>query len=295
MPEGHTIHRHAAEHKRLFGGDRLRVSSPQGRFAPGAALLDGRVLATALPHGKHLFLGFHDQPGRRADAWLHIHLGLIGEWTFGRLAGPADGASQDGVADDYTHSVAAAATVPPPKGAVRVRLVGERGWADLRGPTVCEVLTTDDVKRVRTRLGADPLRKDADPDRAGARIRKSTVAIGALLMNQEIIAGVGNVYRAEALFRARLDPWAEGRTLDEETWRALWADLAGLLKTGVRQGRIVTTLPEHRDRRSGPARPDDAHYVYRRAGLPCRRCATPVLTEPMVGRNLYRCPHCQQP
>ena len=274
MPEGHTIHRHATEHRRLFSGDQLQVSSPQGRFAAGAARLDGRVMASAQPHGKHLFLGFTPSPGRRPDEWLHVHLGLIGGWTFAALA--------DGQAP------------PPPRGAVRVRLVGERGYADLRGPTVCEVLTTDDVKRVRARLGADPLRKDADPDRAGARIRRSVVPIGALLMNQEIVAGVGNVYRAEALFRARLDPWAEGRTLDVETWQGLWADLVGLLKTGVRQGRIVTTLPEHRDRRSGPARPEDAHYVYRRAGLPCRLCGTPVVTEPMVGRNLYRCPTCQQ-
>ncbi len=289
MPEGHTIHRHAAEHRRTFAGDTLQVSSPQGRFTAGAALLDGRVLASAQPHGKHLFLGFSPAPGRRPDAWLHVHLGLIGAWTFGTLVPRSDTGSPDASTE-----ILGSDTVPQPRGVVRVRLVGERGWADLRGPTVCEVLTTGDVKRVRARLGADPLRKDADPDRAGARIRRSVVPIGALLMNQEIVAGVGNVYRAEALFRARLDPWAEGRTLGGETWQALWVDLVVLLRTGVRQGRIVTTRPEDRDRRSGPARPEDAHYVYRRAGRPCRLCGTPVLTEPMVGRNLYRCPTCQQ-
>jgi endonuclease-8 len=66
-----------------------------------------------------------------------------------------------------------------------------------------------------------------------------------------------------------------------------------LLRAGVRAGHIVTTAREDRDRRSGPARQEDRHYVYRRQGLPCRRCGTQVLTTVMVGRNLYWCPVCQ--
>jgi formamidopyrimidine-DNA glycosylase len=58
-------------------------------------------------------------------------------------------------------------------------------------------------------------------------------------------------------------------------------------------GRIVTTRPEDRARRSGTVRRDDAHYVYRRTGLPCRICGTEVRTEVMVGRNLHWCPLCQ--
>jgi len=272
VPEGHTIHRQATELRRGFGGGPVAVSSPQGRFEAGAALLDGRVLAKAEANGKHLFLGFSDEAGHKPQSWLHVHLGLIGSWTFGPLA---------------------AGQPPPARGAVRVRLVGENEYADLRGPTVCEVLTTHDVTAVRARLGADPLRKDADHVRAGQRILKSKVPIGALLMQQEVVAGVGNVYRAETLFRARINPWTLGKDLDQGTWDALWADLVLLLKDGVKRGRIVTTLPQDRDRRSGPARREDAHYVYRRTGLPCRICGTLVVTEPMVGRNLYRCVVCQ--
>jgi endonuclease VIII len=272
VPEGHTIHRQAAALKRALGGRPVTVNSPQGRFEAGAALLDGRVLARAEANGKHLFLGFAGGLGVRPQSWLHVHLGLIGSWTFGPL--------DDG-------------RPPGARGAVRVRLVGQSEYADLRGPTVCEVLTTPDVAAVRARLGADPLRKDADHGRAGRRVLKSAVPIGALLMQQQVVAGVGNVFRAEALFRARVNPWTPGRNLDQVTWDGLWADLVVLLKDGVRRGRIVTTLPRDRDRVSGAARPEDAHYVYRRTGLPCRICGTAVVTEPMVGRNLYRCVVCQ--
>jgi formamidopyrimidine-DNA glycosylase len=155
------------------------------------------------------------------------------------------------------------------------------------------VLTTDQVVAVRARLGADPLRRDADPEAAGTRIRRSRVALGALLMQQELVAGVGNVYRAEALFRGGLDPWSPGRALDAGSWQLLWDDLVRLLRDGVRRGRIVTTRPVDRSRRSGTVLREDAHYVYRRAGLGCRVCGTPVLAEPMAGRTLYRCAVCQ--
>ena len=73
----------------------------------------------------------------------------------------------------------------------------------------------------------------------------------------------------------------------------MWADLVVLMRAGVRLGRIVTTRPEHRSRRRGAAAREDAHYVYRRTGEPCRICGTDVRTEVMVTRNLYWCPVCQ--
>ena len=263
MPEGHTVHRHARELRGLFRGHEVRACSPQGRFEAGAALLDGRAVRTVEAWGKHLFLEVESRH------WLHVHLGLAGVWTFGE------------------------GDAPPPRGAVRLRLEGGGAWADLRGPAVCEVITGPERKAVHARLGADPLRRDADPERAGARVRRSAVSIGQLLMNQEVVAGVGNVYRAEALFRQRLDPWAAGSALDGERWQLLWDDLVLLLKDGVRRGRIVTTLPEHRSRRRGAVLRQDAHYVYKRTGLPCRICGGPVLAEPMAARTLYRCPACQ--
>jgi formamidopyrimidine-DNA glycosylase len=105
--------------------------------------------------------------------------------------------------------------------------------------------------------------------------------------------GVGNVYRAEVLYRAGLSPFRAGKDVPERIWDGMWEDLKVLLRAGVRAGHIVTTEREDRDRRSGTARRDDRFYVYRRHGLPCRRCSTPVLTQEMVGRNLFWCPVCQ--
>ena len=262
MPEGHTLHRLAREHQQRFGDHLLRVSSPQGRFAEGAALLDGRVLAAAEAYGKHLFLGFPD------DRWLHVHLGLYGTWTFGEL--PA----------------------PPPRGQVRVRLEGNRSYADLRGATVCEVITSADKRAIEARLGPDPLRRRTSGEPAWRRLCASRSPVGLLLMNQEVVAGVGNVYRAEVLFRAGLSPFREGRAVTREAFDALWQDLVTVMRAGLRAGRIVTTRPEHRPRARAVA-PEDAHYVYRRAGQPCRVCAQPVATELLAGRNLFWCPTCQ--
>jgi formamidopyrimidine-DNA glycosylase len=263
VPEGHTVHRLARQHKAVFGGQEVAVASPQGRFGAGADLLDGRRLTGAEAHGKHEFLRFDG--GR----WLHVHLGLYGHWTFG-VGEP-----------------------PPPRGAVRVLLAAPQAWAELRGPTACEVLTRPEVLAVRARLGADPLRRDADPAAAGDRIRRSRTPVGTLLMQQEIVSGVGNVYRAESLFRGRLDPWRPGRDLAPDRWDALWADLVTQLRDGVRRGRIVTTDPADRPRPRGAVPREDAHNVYRRPGEACRICGASVVAEPMAGRTLYRCPTCQ--
>ena len=112
-------------------------------------------------------------------------------------------------------------------------------------------------------------------------------------MDQTVIAGIGNVFRAEVLFRARLAPYTPGKRLPREIFDAIWADLVRLLRAGVRANRIVTTAPEDRDRR-GPVRIEDAHYVYRRTGLPCRICGTPVAHAVLNGRNLFWCPKDQR-
>ncbi|MEJ5869255.1 DNA-formamidopyrimidine glycosylase family protein [Pseudokineococcus sp. 5B2Z-1] len=270
MPEGHSVRRLADVFRRDFRGQVLAVSSPQGRFADGAALLDGTALLRTEAHGKQMFLGF--EGGR----WMRVHLGLYGKWAFGT------------------------GEPPEPRGALRVRLRGagadgEGVWADLRGPTACEVLTTAEKEEARSRLGPDPLRRDGDPEVFAARLARSRTSVAALLMDQAVVAGVGNVYRAEALFRARTDPFAPGVEVGRERALALWEDLVLLLRDGVRRGSIVTTLPADRPegRRRGRVRREDAHYVYRRAGLPCRVCGTTVLTRELVGRNLYWCPVCQ--
>jgi endonuclease-8 len=267
MPEGHTLHRLARLHRRRYVGHPVSASSPQGRFAASAALIDGRALEATEAHGKHLFHVYGP------DLVLHVHLGLYGAFS--------------------DEPVPAA----EPRGQVRLRLVGRTHHADLRGPTACELITNAEAAAIHARLGEDPLRADARPDRAWARISRSRAPLATLLMDQSVIAGVGNVYRAEALFRHGLDPLLPGRALTREQWDTLWADLVDLLRDGVRRGRIDTVDPEHHPQRTGRAARRDRHggevYAYRRAGQPCLVCGTPIAHAEHAARNLFWCPTCQ--
>ena len=112
-------------------------------------------------------------------------------------------------------------------------------------------------------------------------------------MDQRVVAGVGNVYRSEVLFRHRLDPYLPGRALDATAWEGIWSDVVTLMRAGLRSGRIITTDPVDRSRRTGPVRGEDAHYVYRRTGLPCRIDGTPITMQVLAARKLYWCPTCQ--
>ncbi|MGY2704412.1 MULTISPECIES: Fpg/Nei family DNA glycosylase [unclassified Nocardioides] len=270
MPEGHTLHRLADELATTFAGRVVRASSPQGRFADSAALVDGQVLEGAEAWGKHLFIAF------AGERFVHVHLGLYGTFDV-----------HDRVDE-----------VPPPVGQVRLRLVGDGSYADLRGATTCELVTAEQRDAVVARSGPDPLRDDAEPDRAWERIRRSRAPLGGLLMDQAVVAGVGNVYRAELLFRHRLDPMRPGSTLRRGQWQAMWTDLAELMREGVRTGRIDTVRPEHTPEAMGrPPRRDDHGgevYVYRRTGQPCHVCGATIRTTELQGRNLFWCPGCQR-
>ncbi|MGE2728867.1 Fpg/Nei family DNA glycosylase [Mycolicibacterium vaccae] len=267
MPEGHTLHRLARRHQRRFGRAPVIVTSPQGRFADGAAAVSGHVLTRADAWGKHLF---HHYDGGRV---VHVHLGLYGSFT--EWPRPEGG------------------TPPPPVGQVRMRMVGAESGTDLRGPTVCEVIDEAEVDDVVAKLGPDPLRADADPALAFRRISKSRRPIGALLMDQTVIAGVGNVYRSELLFRHRIDPFRPGITITADEFDELWRDLVALMKVGVRRGKIVVVEPEH-DHGAPSYRPGRPRtYVYRRADEACRVCGTGVRTTVMEARNLFWCPDCQ--
>jgi endonuclease-8 len=280
MPEGHTLHRLADEITATFAGRVVRAGSPQGRFEGSAALIDRRVLVGAETWGKHLFIAFPE------DRYVHVHLGLYG--TFDIRAGVE--------------------SVPEAVGAVRLRLAATTtkgdvdeprfSVADLRGATTCELVTREQRDAIVARSGPDPVRDDADPMRAWDRIRRSRAPIGALLMDQSVLAGVGNVYRAELLFRHRMHPLRPGNTLRVGQWRAMWDDLVELMHEGVRTGRIDTVRPEHTPGAKGrPPRKDDHGgevYVYRRTGQPCHVCGTAIRTEELQGRNLFWCSHCQR-
>jgi endonuclease VIII len=261
MPEGHVIHRIAGQHRARFVGQPISVTSPQGRF-PEADRLDGRTLKAVEAYGKHLLYEFD---GRR---YVHVHLGLFGKvWTAAQPA-PAAGST------------------------VRMRLAVDGWYSDLVGPTRCRLIDGDQRSMLLGRLGPDPLRRGADPSLAFARIARSTQPVAALLMDQSVVAGIGNVYRAELLFRAGLDPYRLGVDVEEETWEGIWGDARQLMRAGVRSGRIVTTNPVDRDSRV--VRATDAHYVYRRTGRWCRRCRSDVRAADLAGRTLYWCPSCQR-
>lgn len=269
MPEGHVIHRLALATMEHFGHQPVQVSSPQGRFAEAAALLDGSRVQDASACGKHLFINF-DAP--QPEHVVQIHLGLIGKLGFAPLA--------------------------PPQGAVRLRINDATTAADLRGPQLCRLVSDEERQAQIAKLGPDPIRPDADPEVAWQRIHRSQRSIASLLMDQKITAGVGNIYRAEVLFRHRIRPTTPGAKLRRSSWEAIWADLVVLMRLGVTAGRIDTVLSEHSPEQMGRDPRVDRHggevYVYHRAGLPCWVCGTDVRTTLLDGRNLYWCPTCQR-
>lgn len=268
MPEGHTLLRLANDLDAAFAGGPVRVSSPQGRFAADAALVDGDVLLSAESAGKHLFLEF------AGERFVHVHLGLIGKF------------------DLYPGAPPVVTT-----GQVRLRLQNAATFADLRGATQCDLIGAEKRQQILDHLGVDPLKADADPDRAWQRISRSHRPIGDLLMDQTVVAGVGNVYRAEILFRHKIHPLRPGKTLRRAQFLTLWADLVELMQYGVETGRIDTVRPEHTPEAMGrPPRKDDHGgevYVYRRHGQECLVCGGRVRTKVLVGRNLFWCPRCQ--
>ncbi|MCD4853573.1 Fpg/Nei family DNA glycosylase [Arthrobacter sp. AK01] len=294
MPEGHSVHRLARQFQDVFGGRRLDVSSPQGRFAAGAQLLTGHTMVEAMAHGKQLFLRFDH------EVFLHVHLGLYGAWNFGgdstftgasSIGAPRRiGEKETGPAADDTGY----AGPPPPVGAVRVRLVSDHGWADLRGATTCAAVTSAQAQAVLDRLGPDPLHnRGGDREEFIRRLRRRKTAVALLLMDQSVLAGVGNIYRAEVLFRQALDPWTPGSSIDAESAGHLWDDTVDTMSDGVRDGRIVTTPPTLWTGGAAIAPDADAHFVYKRDGMPCRACGTIVGMAEIGARKLYWCPGCQ--
>lgn len=270
MPEGHTLFRLARDVRDRFAGQVVSVTSPQGRFAESAALLDGTALLGAESWGKHLFARFEQ------DRFVHVHLGLYGKFNL-----------RDGLP-------------PPPVGQVRLRIScgpPRPSYGDLRGATACELLTDEQRRLILARLGPDPLRDDADWTRAWDRVSRARGPIGGLLMDQAVLAGVGNVYRAEVLFRHRLHPLRPGNTLRRGQFESMWLDLVILMREGVRTGRIDTVHVDHTPEAMRRARRIPDHggevYVYHRQGLPCYRCDSLIRTEVLAGRNLFWCPRCQ--
>jgi endonuclease-8 len=331
MPEGHSVHRIARQFERNFVGKTMSASSPQGRFAEGAAVLDGRQALSVQAVGKQMFLE------AEGDLWLRVHLGLYGAWDFageilvdptiasanGRMGQTnqrgtlVDEAILDDAGENSLASIGAPRRTrvhvrmseqtkgladegmewpPPVVGQVRLRLMTDITAADLRGPTACVLQTPEEMLASVAKLGPDPLVGDPvqNEDRFVQAVRKKQTVIALLLMDQAVVSGIGNVYRAEMLFRQRLNPHTPGRDVPEDVVRALWDDWVRLLAIGVETGQMMTMDDLSPDQyRAAMASRDDRHWVYHRAGLPCRVCGTEIALEEIGARKLYWCPRCQ--
>lgn len=335
MPEGHSVHRIARQFSRNFVGGPVSASSPQGRFSEGAAVLDGREMLSAKAVGKQMFLEFEDETWLRVHLGLYGAWDFAGEILIDPTIASANGRmgqtnqrgteledGDDAILDDAGEnsltSIGAPRRArvhvrmseqtkgladegeewpPPVVGQVRLRLLTSSTCADLRGPTACALQTPDEMLATVAKLGPDPL--VGDPAEGEERfvqiVRRKPTAIALLLMDQSVVSGIGNVYRAEMLYRARLDPHTPGRDVPEEIVRQLWRDWVRLLSIGVETGQMMTMDDLSAEQyRAAMASRDDRHWVYHRAGLPCRVCGTEIALEEIGARKLYWCPFCQR-
>lgn len=276
MPEGHTIHRLARDQSVTLGGQVLRVSSPQGRFAEGAKQLDGMKLKRVEAAGKHLFYLFapvgsgssrRTAQTRRGDVVLHVHLGLFGKFR--------------------THENPA----PAPRGAVRVRFEGKKHTVDLNGPNQCELIAPAEAADIIDSLGPDPLRPDAEPGRAWTRIHASKQPIGLLLMDQTVIAGIGNIYRSEILHLLNIHPRTPGHLITRRQFTAMWKLAVRLLNLGVKHNRIITI--DEKDLPKDVAKVSRAKLfrIFKKPN--CPTCGGEIERFALASRKVFACPACQ--
>lgn len=331
MPEGHSVHRIARQFDRNFVGRTVAAASPQGRFVEGAAMIDGHEALSVRAVGKQMFLAFDGDLWLRVHLGMYGAWDFAGEILVDPTIASANGRMGqtnqrgtdlddpvlDAAGENSLSSIGAPRRArgrvrmseqtrgleedddfpPPVVGQVRLRLLTDVTCADLRGPTACELQTPDEVRATIAKLGPDPLVDDPaeGEERFVAVVRRKPTPIGLLLMDQNVVSGIGNVYRAELLYRALLDPHTPGKLVPEELVRAIWRDWVTLLRIGVETGQMMTMddLDPEAYRRAMASR-DDRHWVYHRAGLPCRVCGTEIVLEEMGARKLYWCPSCQK-
>ena len=257
MPEGHTIHRAAREHHRVLAGQRLNVSSPQGRFGQGALLITDTLCCAVEAFGKHLLYRFNN------GNTLHIHLGLFGRIRKNKLP------------------------LTEPRGAVRVRLVSNTHVVDINGPTICQVLNHREVIALVDRIGPDVLRSEADSNLAFSKIKKSKAPIGRLIMDQSVMSGIGNIYRSEILWRQGVHPETPGKTINRMTFNRVWDDARKLLEIGVKYNAIITVEG------ACPSRGRYREQVNIFAKAICPACEHPIRRFEIDGRRAFVCETCQ--
>ena len=261
MPEGDTVWRTAARLHEALAGERLERSDLRWPSLATADLRGARTLEVR-SRGKHLL--------HRLDTGLtlHSHLRMEGQWRIEATAA-------------LTPRLLTNSQLRALLGTTRWTAIGLRlGMLDL--------VATDAEDSLVGHLGPDVLGPDWDPQRAAANLAASQETIGAALLDQRTLAGVGTMYAAESLFLERLGPWTPAASLAAPTIVGLVERAHRLLDTGRRSAIQSTT---------GSTRRGETTFVHGRSGRPCRRCGTTVRVA-MVGappqeRTMFYCPGCQ--
>jgi endonuclease-8 len=249
MAEGDTIVRAAARIEAAIGGERVAVSapSPRGRAAR-VERLDGLVLNAVETRGKNLLFDF-------GELALHSHLGMNGSW----------------------HAYAPGARWGKPRRSAWVAMRGERGEAvEFGGPTL-RVMPARAIRRELARLGPDILDPELEiGDAVGSVARAADRSLGDALLDQSLVAGIGNIFKSEACFAARIDPWRRVADLSAAQLSAVLSAARSLMQESVASGR--------------PSR-----AVYKRSGQPCPACGTAIRSRGQGddNRTTYWCPNCQ--
>jgi endonuclease VIII len=261
VPEGDTVYRTASRLHQALAGAPLTVTDLRW---PELSTLDFRGVATTevVSRGKNIL-------HRLANGvTIHSHLRMEGQWRVeatGRL-GPRT------LTNPQLRAVLGTATWT----ALGARL------GDLH------VVETSAESSLVGHLGPDVLGTDWDPAEAARRLRASPTTIGAALLDQRNLAGIGTLYAAETLFLQHLHPWTPAGEIDDTSMRAL-VDRAHLLLDRGRAHAIQTT--------TGSDRKGETAYVHGRSGRPCRRCGGTVrvaaIGDPPRERTMFYCPRCQ--
>jgi endonuclease-8 len=213
-------------------------------------------------HGKHLFYRFE---GRRV---LHVHLGLEGRFRHHRM-GPGE--------------------TPPPRRDCVLRVAGPTFTFDLSQPKICEVIDELTARRAESVLGPDPLRDDGDGAEGVRRWSAFDGPVGVALLDQSLVSGIGNVYRAEILFAHHMHPERPAASLSPGEWRGLWDTAGVMLAKGVADGGEIVTV----DRRDFKVRDRRRNYVY--GQRLCAHCGSGIRSWDLEGRVAYACEACQPP
>jgi endonuclease-8 len=261
MPEGDTVFRTAARLHQALAGEPLTTSDLRW---PELSTLDFRGVSTVevVSRGKNILQRLGN------GVTIHSHLRMEGQWRV-----------------EATDRVTARSLSNPQIRAV----VATRAWTAVghRLGDLHAVETTDE-NRLVGHLGPDVLGPDWDPEEAARRLHASPTTLGAALLDQRNLAGVGTLYAAEALFLERVNPWIPATDLDAATLAAVVDRAHTLLDVGRRHAVQTTT---------GSQRRGETAWVHARSGRPCRRCGK-TLRVAMVGeapreRTMFYCPQCQ--